>query len=152
MLIISYKGEWVSALAAFRTWSALGNELKDKKADEVPLHLQMLADKFDPLLMGMYQGVLMCMQNYAIELLSKGMFKDNLSKAQEISQLLVWGFQDHQEVIDYNKALRFGLKVKWYEEMKETWETIRQWLSYYLLKSARVHFIRYILPKEINKL
>lgn len=150
-VVIPYKDGWVSALAAFRTWSVLGNELKDKSADEVPLHLQMLADKYDPLLMGMYQGVLVCMQNYATELLQSGMFKNNAEKAQQIAQSLVWGFQDHGEVINYNKALQFGLKVRWYGDVKETWELIRQWLSRYLLKSARVHFIRYVIPKTMKK-
>jgi len=87
-------------------------------------------------------------ERYASELLKKAGYKDE--EVERITSALIHEATLHEEVVRYDKAKEFGLRVRYYRESseyKEAWEIMREWLKKYYHRPSRIHIIRHTLPR-----
>ncbi|MCX9011859.1 MAG: hypothetical protein OIN66_12140 [Candidatus Methanoperedens sp.] len=91
------------------------------------------------------------MEDYTTEILIDSGYSETDSK--NIANKLVMGYNTHEEVINFDKAKKLGLKVIEDTKYPKEWSTFRMWLGKYLLISADKHVIRYLLPtnEDMNK-
>lgn len=136
----------VSALSAFRTWEMLEENVMQN--GELSPPMSNIADKYDPVLIGEWQGALLTAEEYAKELLTMKPFKGREDKAAEIAHKLTWEYPSHGYVIDFDKAKSIGLNV--IKLVK--YPAIRYVLAlfqYYMTQEPpyrALHFVRWCAP------
>jgi|YelNatPaOPRAMG01_1025707.scaffolds.fasta_scaffold05003_4 ATP-dependent protease ClpP protease subunit len=141
-------GERISLLAYLRGFLKLNDMFKTTRKEDIPYPYLSLIEDASLSTFEEFSGVLSQVEGYAIELMNKAGYTDE--EAERISERLVYGPLTHNEVIDFEKAKEIGLKVKFYEEFKESWSIMRRWLSKYILKESGIHHIKCVIP-EVKK-
>lgn len=135
-----------SALAYRRGFDTVLMNFEELSEEDAPYPLKVLAQKFDAHQLDLAISNLKLMETYANELLNMGSAKKDF--IPEISNKMVNGFLTHGQVINLEKAKELNLNIKDSSEYKKEWESLRLWLSKYLLKSNDKHIIRYYISKE----
>jgi len=130
-----------SALSTKRGFQFITEKFKNLSERDAPYTYKVLAESCNAADIDAALSVLVMMENYAEEILTKSGIETK--KSHEIAKKLVEGFNTHEEVIDFDKAESIGLNVFEYTKYPEMWGVFRQWLSEYLLQSADKHIIRY---------
>jgi hypothetical protein len=138
-------GERISLLAYLRGFMKLNEKFKTTKKDDIPYPYLSLIESVNLSTFEEFSGVLSQVEEYAIDLLNRAGYKDD--EAKKISERLVYGPLTHNEVIDFEKAKEIGLKVRFYEENKESWNIMRRWLSKYILEESGIHHVKYAIPE-----
>lgn len=130
-----------SALSTKRGFQFITEKFKNLSERDAPYTYKVLAESCNAADIDAALSVLVMMENYAEEILTKSGLDSK--KSHDIAKSLVEGFNTHEEVIDFDKAQSIGLNVFEYTKYPEMWGIFRQWLSEYLLQSADKHIIRY---------
>lgn len=130
-----------SALSTKRGFQFITEKFKNLSGRDAPYTYKVLAESCNAADIDAALSVLVMMENYAEEILTKSGLDSK--KSHEIAKTLVEGFNTHEEVIDFDKAQSIGLNVFEYTKYPVMWGIFRQWLSEYLLQSADKHIIRY---------
>lgn len=130
-----------SALSTKRGFQFITEKFKNLSERDAPYTYKVLAEGCNAADIDAALSVLVMMENYAEEILTKSGLDEK--KSQDIAKRLVEGFNTHEEVIDFDKAKSIGLNVFEYTKYPEIWGIFRQWLSEYLLQSTDKHIIRY---------
>lgn len=139
-------GELMSCAAVPRSFQNVTSYFENKSEDDAPYTYKLLAGKFDPIFIEESLGVCTMMEDYAKEILSYSGY--NEVEASDIAGKLVMGYSTHEEVINFDKAKNLGIHVVEDTTFSKEWNTLRMWLSNYLLTSADKHVIRYVLPSK----
>lgn len=138
-------GESYSCAAVPKSFQNVTSYFENKTEDDAPYTYKLLADKFDPIFIEECLGVCTMMEDYTKEILSYSGYKED--EIKDISRKLVLGYSTHEEVINFDKAKRLGIRVVEDVKYSKEWNTLRMWLGNYLLTSADKHVIRYVLPQ-----
>ena len=139
-------GKRISALAYLRGFSKLQEMFKTTRKEDIPYPYLSLIESVNLATFEEFTGALEQVKEYAVELLKAAGYDDE--KADFISDKLVYGPLTHYEVIDYEKAKNMGLKVRFYEEYRESWNIMRRWLGKHILRESGIHHIKYVIPSQ----
>lgn len=118
-------GETFSPLSISSTIDFLKFMIKEgieKKQKENILLAEMLVKNLLPLSLGQYLKTLDIGKDYAIELLTTRMFKEDKNKAKKIADKLVKGYSHHGYCIDVDEAKELGFNIE--DSNKEQWDLI----------------------------
>jgi len=137
-----YKGTGVSAATFMRFLTRASKWFERIRPEEAPYPHKRLTDQLDPLVMEEWSGAMDAAISYVGEILELAGYEDS----EETAQNLVLRFPTHSYVITRDKARQLGLSVKDSEDVKDTWDTMRYWLSKYIFEEEITHCIRYVLP------
>lgn len=88
-------------------------------------------------------GILYTIREYARDILKMAKYTEN--SARRIAKILTTS-PSYYAIIDYDKAREIGLRVVWYKERREVWDTMRKWLAKYILRRSYIHHMAYVLP------
>jgi hypothetical protein len=134
-------------LSVVRAFNTLQKFLGTKELDEISYPYQHLvqsitAEKYD-----LATHSLKMVEGYVRELMTKSGY----SKKQigEIIDGTLYDIEAHEEIIPFDRAKKFGIKVKLFNEDEnyhKCWKVMKEWLKTYWLKPSPVHFIRYCFP------
>lgn len=139
-------GERISTLAYLRGFLKLYEKFKTTRKEDIPYPYLSLIESVNLATFEEFTGALDQVKEYAVELLKAAGYGDE--EADSISDRLVYEPLTHYEVIDYEKAKNMGLKVKFYEEYRESWDIMRRWLGKHILRESGIHHIRYVIPLQ----
>ncbi|MHA1593525.1 MAG: SDH family Clp fold serine proteinase [Candidatus Baldrarchaeia archaeon] len=143
--VLMWSGDRIkSALALLRSFYKLEEKYERTPPQDIPYPSRHLIESIDPEELERMTGILREVETYAMDLLTKAGYPSD--KAKSIAEKLVYGFHSHYEVIDYEKAGKLGLNVKWYEDYREDWVKIKRWLGKYILEESPIHHVVYVLP------
>jgi len=135
-----------SSLATVRGFDKLNKKFEKTYRDDIPYPYQHLIESVDLTMYEERVGYLHMVREYAYELLKRAGY--NESQSERISKSLVFDYPVHYYIIDFDKARKLGLKVKWYEEVKDEWKIMRKWLGKYILQESGIHHIVYAFPSK----
>lgn len=138
-------GERISTLAYLRGFMKLGEMFKTTRKEDIPYPYLSLIESVNLAIFEEFAGYLGQVKEYALELLKSAGYEDK--EAENINDRLVYGPLTHYEVINFEKAKSIGLRVKFYEEFKESWSIMRRWLGKYILEESGIHHIKYFIPR-----
>jgi membrane-bound ClpP family serine protease len=142
---VTQNGESISLLAYLRGFLKLNEMFKTTRKEDIPYPYLSLIEDANLSTFEEFSGILSQVKGYAIELMKKAGYKDE--EAEKISERLVYGPLTHSEVIDFEKAKEIGVRVRFYEEFRESWSIMRRWLSKYILEESGIHHIKYVIPE-----
>jgi hypothetical protein len=142
---ITRDGESVSLLAYLRGFLKLNEMFKTTRKEDIPYPYLSLIEDAHLSTLEEFSGILSQVKGYAIELMKEAGYEDK--EAEKISDRLIYDPLTHNEVIDFEKAKGIGLKVRFYEEFRESWRIMRRWLSKYILEESGIHHIKYAIPE-----
>lgn len=135
-------------LAFLRGFAKLNTKFETVRKEDIPYTYRSLIEGITLSTYEGYSGTMEEMRGYASELLQKAGYTEE--EAEKISNRLIYEASTHNEVIDFEKAKKIGLKVKWYEEYREPWGLMREWFAKYLLEESGIHHIRYVIPTKVG--
>jgi len=110
-------GESRSALALVRSFAKLEKKFERTPIEDISYPYRHLIEEIHPEELERMSGVLSEVEEYAYSFLIRADYEKK--EARRIAENLVYKFHSHYEVIDYDKAKKLGLKVKWYTERRE---------------------------------
>ena len=131
----------MEALKIARGFATLTDFFSKIQEDDAPYNYKALADKYSAADIDDATANLELMKRYTKEILQGSGYVG--PECEKISERLVKGCLDHSEVINMDHAKEIGLNVVPNTSYPELWETFRDWLEEYVLKSADKHIIRY---------
>lgn len=135
-----------SCLATVRGFDKLNKRFEKTYRDDIPYPYQHLIESIDLTTYEERMGLLHMVREYAYELLNMAGYNKN--ECEKVSKSLVFNFPAHYYIIDFDKAKKLGLKVKWYRDAADEWRIMRKWLGKYILKESGIHHIVYIFPTQ----
>ncbi len=138
-----------SSLATVRGFNKLNKKFEKTYREDIPYPYQHLIESIDLTIYEERVGLLHMVREYAYELLSMAGYKEN--ECERISKSLVFDFPAHYYIIDFDKARKLGLKVKWYRHFINEWKIMRKWLGKYILEESGIHHVAYTFPKQEMK-
>lgn len=161
---LQYDDVQVSAKSIGASVRTLANFFKDKQVDEAPYPFKAMADRLDPIIVEEWAAALRITHEYATTLVSNSIGSNNnalpdgapkktdteiFKEADMIAGKLVYGFETHGDVIDYEKASELGLTIIHSSKVPELWDCLSDWFHNYVLKASGIHHIRYAIPIDV---
>ncbi|RLF11137.1 MAG: hypothetical protein DRJ69_02250 [Thermoprotei archaeon] len=141
----------VSALSIISAFRNLEEYFRTRRVEEAAYPYKHFTNSLSPWVFDEAVRSIDMVERYARELLEKAGYEKE--KIETIITSLIHEATLHGEAIRWNKAQRFGLKVKHYREdpqYKKAWELMREWLRMYYHHPSLIHIIKYVLPKEVK--
>ncbi len=135
-----------SALSVIRGVELMNRKYARTRAEDIPYPDRVLIESVDLPTWDDMRCSLLLAERYANTLLKLGGFSDRV--IPEIARTLVYGYHEHETVIDLDEAKRIGLRATPVSDRVEPWSLMRQLYSKYLFEESPYHHVRFALPNE----
>lgn len=143
-----YKGTRISTNNFRKAYDRLCKLFETTLPEEAPYPQKILAEKFDPFVTEQWNAQMNVAIAYIREILSLSKYTDEQSI--RIANILVKGFESHDEVINYDVAKKVGINVARHTDNKryrKIWGYMKYWLGRLLITESTTHIFEYATPK-----
>ncbi len=135
-----------SALSVIRGVELMNRKYARTRAEDIPYPDRVLIESVDLPTWDDMRCSLLLAERYAKTLLKLGGFQDKV--IPDIARTLVYGYHEHETVIDLDEARKIGLRATPVSDRVERWSLMRKLYSKYLFEESPYHHVRFALPNE----
>jgi ClpP class serine protease len=148
-LLAEADGRTVPAKIIVDAHDELTRFFKVTTLEDAPYTQKILADKYNPTEIQEARSIMAIMERYIHEILIKSGYDEPASS--KITKNLVYGFLNHEEIINEDIGKQIGLKIINSDKFPMEWAILKKWLGSLLIKNSGTHIISYYMSPALRK-
>ena len=146
---VPYKGSYISANSLLEAQSTLEQRIAMKRSGELSYLEKHLIESLDPAIQVEMKNIVKMGEIYLNIILEEAKYPKE--KRMEITNKLIFDLPTHEFVIQEDLAKEIGIAVENSNVNADEWEMMRKWFWRYIGQAADRHFVRYVIPKKVER-